>query len=154
MRDKNRTNNNSQASFEDVGTTALVNSDFKEVDDGVAEEDRGKKARRFNGERLMFMSERIMLENAVQFHKLWHSDEAMEKMVSKADEFDYSEVDSLKKFTGTAPAVMQERINAINWSFDYDLSRKNFTLKTALLYWIEKLTGWRVGEYKNFKEIK
>jgi len=75
-------------------------------------------------------------------------------MLSKADEFDYSEVDSLTKFKGTAPEVMKERISSIDWSFDYDLSKKNFSLKTAVLYWIEKLTGWRVGEYKNFKLLK
>ena len=89
-----------------------------------------------------------------QFHRMWHNDTKMEKMVSKADEFDYSEIDSLKRFEGTAPKVMEQRVQSISWSFDFDLSKKNFSFKTAALYWLEKLSGWRLGEYKNFKEIK
>lgn len=92
-------------------------------------------------------------EKQKQFHKLWHSDEKLKDMVSDADEFDYSEVDSLKKFEGTHPAVMLERVHSVDWKFNYDLSKKNFSSKTFVLYWIEKLTGWRVGEYKNYKEI-
>jgi hypothetical protein len=49
---------------------------------------------------------------------------------------------------------MEQRVQSISWSFDFDLSKKNFSFKTAALYWLEKLSGWRLGEYKNFKEIK
>jgi glycosyltransferase involved in cell wall biosynthesis len=88
-----------------------------------------------------------------QFHKLWHSDEKLKTMISEADEFDYSEVDSLKKFQGTHPQVMRGRVDSVDWQFPHDLTKKNFTAKTFMLYWIEKLTGWRVGEYKNYKKI-
>ena len=89
-----------------------------------------------------------------QFHRLWHDDSMLDKMVTNKEEFDYSTIDSLQKFQETHPQLMKERINAQNWKFDFDLSRKNFTLKTRFLYYFEKITGIRIGEYKNYKLIK
>jgi hypothetical protein len=87
------------------------------------------------------------------FHKLWHDDNWVEKNIPKADEFDYSQIDSLKLFDGTHPKVMQDRINRKNWQFSFDPTQKKFSLKTRILYWIEKQTGYRIGEYKNFRRI-
>lgn len=87
------------------------------------------------------------------FHKMWHDDEWMKQNVADVNEFDYSEIDSLKKFEGTHPAVMQDRIKKMNWSFTHDPSEKKFPIKDKLLYIIEKKFGWRVGEYKNYKII-
>jgi len=89
-----------------------------------------------------------------QFHRLWHDDSKLEKMVTNKEEFDYSTIDSLEKFQETHPQLMKERIKAQNWKFDVDPSRKNFTLKTWFLYYFEKITGIRIGEYKNYKLIK
>lgn len=85
------------------------------------------------------------------FNKYWHDDQWMEKNVAKRNEFDYSGIDALRKFNGTHPAVMQTRIDRINWKFDFDLSQNKFKLKDKLKRLIEKLTGWRPGEYKNYK---
>ena len=63
------------------------------------------------------------------------------------------EIDSIKRFQGSHPEVMHERIHYINWTFDRDPKVKNFTLKKRILYLNEKYTGWRVGEYKNYKII-
>lgn len=92
-------------------------------------------------------------EKQKHFHKLWHNDEWVEKNVTKADEFDYTGIDSLKKFTGTHPLVMQKRIAEKNWQFDFDPSQKRFSTKGKLLHGIEKATGWRVGEYRNYKIV-
>ena len=89
-----------------------------------------------------------------QFHRLWHDDSKLEKMVTNKEEFDYSTIDSLQKFQETHPQLMKERIKAQNWKFHVDPSRKNFTLKTWFLYYFEKITGIRIGEYKNYKLIK
>jgi len=89
-----------------------------------------------------------------QFHRLWHDDSKLEKMVTNKEEFDYSTIDSLEKFQETHPQLMKERIKAQNWKFDVDPSRKNFTLKTWFLYYFEKITRIRIGEYKNYKLIK
>jgi hypothetical protein len=88
------------------------------------------------------------------FHKMWHDDNWMEKNIPKTDLFDYSKIDSLKRFTGTHPRVMQERINRKNWEFSFDPSQKKFgSLKARILYFIQKKFGWKIGEYKNYKLI-
>lgn len=87
------------------------------------------------------------------FHKMWHDDEWMKKNIPQVSEFDYSQIDSLAKFTGTHPKVMQERINKKNWQFTFDPTKKKLSLKTKLLMWIEKSTGWKPGEYRNYKVI-
>lgn len=85
------------------------------------------------------------------FHKLWHNDEWVEKKIPKAEAFDYSSVDSLAKFTGTHPAVIQPRINRQNWQFTFDPTKKKLPFKSRLLHGIEALTGWRIGEYRNYR---
>jgi hypothetical protein len=87
------------------------------------------------------------------FHKMWHDDEWMKKNIPQTTQFDYSNIDSLARFTGTHPAVMHERINSKNWSFDFDPTKKRFSLKVRFLHWIEKQTGWKIGEYKNFRIV-
>jgi glycosyltransferase involved in cell wall biosynthesis len=87
------------------------------------------------------------------FNKYWHDDEWMKKHVADVAEFDYSQIDSLQRFTGTHPQVMQERIKRMNWKFAFDPTKKKFGLKARLLYWLEKTFGWRVGEYKNYRSV-
>lgn len=95
----------------------------------------------------------LQLEKLKQARKLWHSDEFLEKEYAKVNAFDFSKVDSLEYFKGKHPKVMQERIAGQNWKFDYDISKKNMGIKNRILYYIEKLTGYRIGEYKNYRLI-
>lgn len=87
------------------------------------------------------------------FHKMWHDDAWMKKNISAAQEFDYSNIDSLAKFTGTHPAVMQGRIQKKNWTFEYDPSVKKLSFKNNILHRIENISGWRIGEYKNYRIV-
>jgi hypothetical protein len=87
------------------------------------------------------------------FNKLWHSDDWVEKKVPKVDQFDYSQIDSLKHFNGTHPTVMHKRIEALNWNFTFDPSKKRLPFKSRLLHTIESFTGWRPGEYRNYRII-
>ncbi len=96
---------------------------------------------------------KYMMAKAYEANKLWHSDEWVEERFDPEKDFDYSQIDSLKKYEGTHPAVMQERINKMNWSFSFDPSNKKFGLKAGFLYWIEKVTGYRIGEHKNYKVV-
>lgn len=91
------------------------------------------------------------LNNSFQ---LYHgrNEERMKKRVPIA-QFDYGVVDSLAPFTGTHPEVMQKRINEKNWKFEHDISRKKFSFKDNILYWIEKRTGKRLFDYRNYKII-
>ena len=87
------------------------------------------------------------------FNKLWHSDEWVVQNVAPAEEFDYSQVDSLQRFTGTHPAVMHERIRQQNWRYDHDMSRNQHRFKDQFKRWLEQLTGYRMGEYRNYKLV-
>ena len=90
---------------------------------------------------------------AETFHRMWHDDEWVERNIPKVDEFDYSQIDSLKIFTKTHAAVMQPRIDQMNWQFSFDPTKKNLSLKERALYCLEKLTGRRWFEYKNYHII-
>ncbi len=87
------------------------------------------------------------------FHKMWHDDEWMKKNIAKKEEFDYSNINALTKFIGSHPKVMQERIQKMNWNFDYDISYNKYSTKDKLKNIVEKITGHRLGEYKNYKVI-
>lgn len=94
---------------------------------------------------------RLQLEKLKQARKLWHSDEFLEKEYAGVESFDFSNVDSLQRYTGTHPEVMKKRIQEKNWHFEHDISIKQLGFKKRLLYFVEKLTGWRVGEHRNYK---
>lgn len=87
------------------------------------------------------------------FQKLWHDDAWVKEHVAEADDYDYSIIDSLDRFTGSHPSVMSERLKRMNWNFSWDLSKKRFKFKDWLLYRFEKLTGVRLFEYRNYKVI-
>ncbi len=88
------------------------------------------------------------------FHKLWHDDRWIERNVIKAEEFDYGDTEELMLFAYTHPSVMSERISKVDWTYSADLTRKSASFKYRLKSFIERLTGWRPGEYKNYKLIK
>ncbi len=93
------------------------------------------------------------LEKQKQFHKYWHDDEWLHQNINEQKIMNYEVNDILEKFSGTHPSVMKERITKYNWHFDYDKSKIKLPLKEKLLHELERFTGWRIGEYKNFIEI-
>lgn len=88
------------------------------------------------------------------FNRLWHSDEVVSQRVACVEEFDYSKIDSLKKYNGTHPQVIQQRIEAMNWQFSFDPTKRKLTMKERLSRKVEKWTGWRIGEYRNYILLK
>lgn len=84
------------------------------------------------------------------FNKLWHSDHWVKDNVADVEQFDYTEIDSLKRFTGSHPAVMIPRIEKMNWHFTFDPTKKKMSTRKRILHWIENLTGYRIGEFKNY----
>ncbi len=97
------------------------------------------------------------LSNKIRnFNKFYHDDEWMEQHLPETYEFDYGNADRLIAFTDTHPAVMQKRIDATNWKLDFSAKplQKDMTFRRKLLQKIEDLTGWRVGEYKNYKIVR
>lgn len=87
------------------------------------------------------------------FNKYWHDDGWIERNIPKTEIFDYTNIDSLAPFQGSHPAVMHDRIRQKNWHFEFDPSQKNFSLSSRIKHFIERQTGWRIGEYRNYKSI-
>ncbi|HOZ29856.1 MAG TPA: hypothetical protein PLL66_02970 [Bacteroidales bacterium] len=96
---------------------------------------------------------RAMQMKQQDFNKLWHNDDWIDKNVAKSDQFDYSAIDVLRKFTDLHPAVMLDRINRINWKFDYDLNLNKTKTKDRIKKILERL-GIGFGQYKNYKLLK
>lgn len=92
-------------------------------------------------------------EKQKNFHKLWHSDQTVQKMTGDADAFDYSGIDSLTAFKGTHPEVMKERMKGMDWRFEHNLREKKLSLKNRLMHRVEKLTGKRFFEYRNYRVV-
>jgi glycosyltransferase involved in cell wall biosynthesis len=87
------------------------------------------------------------------FNKLWHPDSWIERNVPKRQEYDYTKGGTLELFTGTHPAVMTKRVAAEHWPFHYDPERVRQPFIERALEWIERKTGWRPGEYRNYKLV-
>jgi len=96
---------------------------------------------------------KFMQDKVRNFQSLYYDEEWLDKYAAKAEEFDYSNIDVLARFSGTHPKVIRERIERKNWFFEHDISKKNLKGKRKILYSIEKLTGKRLFEYKNYKII-
>ena len=94
------------------------------------------------------------LKNKVRnFNQFYHDDEWLKNNIHETAEFDYNNADRLIKFEDSHPQVMLKRILAVNWHLNIDLIRlgKKMTLRRKVLQKIEDLTGWRIGEYRNYK---
>lgn len=88
------------------------------------------------------------------FNKLWHDDDWMKRNIEDVEEFDYSLVDGVKHFEGTHPEVMKKRIQNVNWKFTFDPTKKKMKFRHRLTHLFENLTGYRIGEYKNYNIVK
>lgn len=91
------------------------------------------------------------LKNIRRFY--FADDKQLEAYMNEPDFFDYSEFDALRKFTGTHPQVMQQRIASRNWQVELDVSQKRMSFKDNLLYAFERFTGRRLFAFKNYRNI-
>ena len=88
------------------------------------------------------------------FNKYWHNDEWVERNIGKSIEFDYTRADIMKKFMDEHPKVMNERISKLNWQLNFDPSKLKSSFKNRFTYFLERITGYRIGEYRNYKILK
>lgn len=97
----------------------------------------------------------VQKEKRIAFNKMWHDDAWIEKSRETISEFDYSEkIDALSRFGGTHPAVMLPRISQMNWKFSFDPTKRiKPSFRIRLINFIHKLTGWHIGEFRNYKLI-
>ena len=96
------------------------------------------------------------LNNKVRnFTQFYHDDAWLAENVPADYQFDYGNAERLFRFEGTHPAVMADRVARSNWPFYFDAVEleKKMTLRRKILQKIEDLTGYRVGEYKNYRML-
>jgi hypothetical protein len=87
------------------------------------------------------------------FNKYWHDDEWLDKNVAKAEAFDYNiNLSKLSRFEGSHPMVMQNRIAAKNWKFDYDISFDRSSVKDRIKSMLKNYIGLDTS-YRNYKII-
>lgn len=94
-----------------------------------------------------------MLAKKRHLMQYWSEQEDVAARFQEQDIFDFSDFDSLEKFTGTHPTVMLPRVASRNWQIHLDISRKKFSLKGRILYWFEKKTGIRLFDFRNYRTI-
>lgn len=95
-----------------------------------------------------------MMQKQKAVSRFWHDDASLVKNNDQPDFYNFSEYDSLKKFTGSHPSVMADRLVRKNWQIELDITKKIFSLKNRYLYYFEKLTGLRPFDFRNYKILK
>lgn len=92
----------------------------------------------------------LQMAKQLNFNKLWHNDSWMKKSIPQALEYDYNRADIIEKFNGSHPQVMLERLQKANWNLNFDPTQAKAKLKLRITRFVEKHTGLRIGEYKNY----
>lgn len=96
---------------------------------------------------------KLELERVRDFNRYWHSDEEVNKMFSDRSEFEYINSGKQALFEGSHPRVMEERIAKYNWEYKYSPSNVKTPFKHKLLNLIERKTGKRLFDHRNYKLI-
>ncbi|GBD06239.1 hypothetical protein HRbin21_00023 [bacterium HR21] len=89
-------------------------------------------------------------------HRFWHDEEWIDRHVPPGERFEYRSAYRLRRFTGTHPAVMHERIHrAREWTASFTPSRlAPAPFWVRLSDWLEERTGLRLGEYRPFRLLR
>ncbi|HSU29204.1 MAG TPA: hypothetical protein VLJ68_12545 [Chitinophagaceae bacterium] len=88
------------------------------------------------------------------FETFWHNDAYVDQKYREEKGYDYYNIERVKKFEGSQPALMKEIIRSGNWDFDPSRVNKKLSLKDRIAYWIEDRIHYRIGEYKNYVIVK
>ena len=83
-------------------------------------------------------------------NRWWHGN----KRDHEFADFRYDKQYGLQPFRGVHPAVMRELVASQNWQFDHHRNWQDWQwkdLRLVLSDGIEKLTGYRMGEYKPYR---
>lgn len=96
---------------------------------------------------------KLMKKKFNYFKRFWHSDQWIFKKTNNSP-FDYNNVDKLEFYSGMHPIYMQEIIKEKNWDFNYDPTKSKTSIKDSVLNFLEKHTGYRFFEYKNYNLLE
>jgi glycosyltransferase involved in cell wall biosynthesis len=93
-----------------------------------------------------------MQAKAQYFETFWHDEQAITKKYAEAAaDFNYYDIDKVKRFEGSHPALMKAIVEHQNPEFNPQKIRGIQGAKLKFIYGLERLIGRRIGEYKNYK---
>ena len=88
----------------------------------------------------------------IEFVKLWQTDQEAAQRFEGINQFDYQKVGAVKAFPPqNHPALIMPRVKANTYHIVPQQGHYSFLKR--LQYWIESFTGWRIGEYRNYKIV-
>jgi len=97
----------------------------------------------------------LLLGKVKRFSSYYQPEEKTKEQYSSYKTFDFETVaDILAAFNESHPATMKETITAQDWVFKHNPYKIDLSPRRMMLHRIEKITGWRIGEYKNYKLLK
>jgi hypothetical protein len=89
----------------------------------------------------------------VAFTRLYSGDEGARR--EAAHRFSYDVTEKVRRFEGTHPAPMRERIASSDWAYDPRPRRLRMAhLREDVLDLVEAATGIRIGEYRNYRRLR
>ncbi len=92
----------------------------------------------------------VMVAKQQNFASLYLNQEQLKKEETELAKFSYNEVDAVKRFDGTHPSCMRNLISGISWNVDIDETKVKMSFMDRVLFTFEKITGYRLFEYKNY----
>lgn len=92
----------------------------------------------------------FQVEKRKNFSRYWNSDSWMQRNRERVNQFSYDEATGLKKFEGTHPAVMQDRVSKMDWNFTPS-GRSNLPFQDRLYGFLAEKFDWYPFEYQNFR---
>lgn len=97
----------------------------------------------------------LLLGKAKRFSSYYQPEAKTEEQFAAYKTFDFETVaDILAPFEEPHPATMKDTIAKQDWVFKHNPNKIDLSPRRMMLHRIEKITGWRIGEYKNYKLIK
>lgn len=97
----------------------------------------------------------VQLEKRLSFEVLYgYNPELLLTKIEEQGGYAYHKTHTVELFQGTHPQLMHELVEKQSWEFR-PRAKKNFDkFSHRLLYYLERWTGKRFFEYKNYKRIK
>lgn len=95
----------------------------------------------------------LMGQKSKLLNRWWHGN----KRDHEFENFKYEKQYGLRHFQGSHPKIMQSLIQTQDWQYDPKRDLSHWTLKDLNLLasdLLEKLTGYRIGEYKPYRLFK
>ena len=93
------------------------------------------------------MKSKIVIRDRINF------DKETDDNVEVNEDYPLIMVNALAKFKGSHPKVMEKRIADMSWKFEYDLSKTKLPLNDRSKNLLQKITGRRFFDYKNYRIV-